>query len=421
MNHSAPVASWSYPRAAFTCTGVELEYMVVDRETLNVRPIVDELFKSITGSFDSDIPPFADTPNISWSNELALHVVELKTDEPAAALEGVAEQFQANVNRVNALLEPFNARLLPGAVHPWMDPIEEIRLWPHEANPIYEAFDKIFNCKGHGWANLQSTHINLPFANEEEFGRLHAAIRLVLPLIPALAASSPILDGRWSPIADQRLEVYRRNSAKIPQAAGLVIPEPVFTRADYENTIFKPLYAALKPHDQAGILQHEWANSRGCIARFMRGSIEIRLVDIQECPKADLAVVALITAAVKAMYEERWIPYEQQKAFAVKPLHEILLDTIRYAERTRIFGESFIGAFGMTGSTGWAGDIWIRIFEELLAEHHEFAPTLRAMLSHGTLSTRINKSIGRYPDRTQLHHIASDMADCLSQGRLYGV
>lgn len=421
MNHSAPVASWSYPRAAFTCTGVELEYMVVDRETMNVRPIVDELFKSITGSYDSDIPPFADTPNISWSNELALHVVELKTDEPAVALEGVAQQFQANVNRVNALLEPFDARLLPGAVHPWMDPIEEMRLWPHEANPIYEAFDKIFNCKGHGWANLQSTHINLPFANEEEFGRLHAAIRLILPIIPAIAASSPILGGRWVPIADQRLEIYRKNSIVIPQAAGLVIPEPVFTRADYENTIFKPLYAALKPYDPDGILQHEWANSRGCIARFMRGSIEIRVVDIQECPKADMAIVALITAAVKAMYEERWIPYEAQKKFTVKQLHEIFLDTIRYAERTRIFGESFIGAFGMTGSTGWAGDIWHHIFEELLVDHPEFAPTLKTMLTAGTLSTRINKTIGRYPDRNQLHHIASDMADCLSEGRLYGV
>ncbi|MFI4855037.1 MAG: glutamate-cysteine ligase family protein [Phycisphaerales bacterium JB065] len=417
---ATPVANWSFPRSAFSCTGVELEYMVVDRETMDVRPIVDELFKSITGSYDSDIPASGDTPNISWSNELALHVVEFKTDDPVASLEGLAAQFQRNADRANALLETFGARLLPGAVHPWMDPLAEMRLWPHEANPIYEAFDKIFNCKGHGWANLQSTHINLPFANDDEFGRLHAAIRLVLPLIPALAASSPIIDGRWSPIADQRLEVYRNNAVKIPQAAGLVIPEPVFSRAAYEDTIFKPLYAALKPHDPQNILQHEWANSRGCIARFMRGSIEIRIVDIQECPKADLAIVALITAAVKAMYEERWISYEEQKAFAVKPLHEILLDTIRYAERTRIFGEPFLRAFGWAGSTGWAGDMWIRMFEELLSDHEEFAPTLRAMLQKGTLSTRINQTIGRYPDRSQLKKITEDLASCLAEGRLYG-
>lgn len=412
--------TWSYPRKAFSCTGVELEYMVVDRESMNVRPIVDELFKSITGSYDSDIPPSDETPNISWSNELALHVVELKTDEPVERLEGLATEFQANVDRVNAQLEQFGAHLLPGAVHPWMDPIAEMRLWPHEANPIYEAFDKIFNCKGHGWANLQSTHINLPFSNEEEFGRLHAAIRMVLPLIPALAASSPILDGRWSPIADQRLEVYRRNSVRIPEAAGLVIPEPVFTRADYEQSIFQPLYTALRPHDPEGILQHEWANSRGCIARFMRGSIEIRVVDIQECPAADLAVVALITAAVKAMYDERWISYEEQKSYDVKTLHEVLLDTIRYAERTRIMSAPFLRAFGWTGSTGWAGDMWIRLFDELLADHSEFAPTLKMMLAKGTLSSRMNQTIGRYPDRSQLKRIIEDLSACLAEGRLYG-
>ncbi|MCR9216220.1 MAG: glutamate-cysteine ligase family protein [bacterium] len=417
MTESTP---WSYPRKAFSCTGVELEYMVVDRESMNVRPIVDELFKSITGSYDSDIPPSDETPNISWSNELALHVVELKTDEPVERLEGLAAGFQANVDRVNAQLEQFGAHLLPGAVHPWMDPIAEMRLWPHEANPIYEAFDKIFNCKGHGWANLQSTHINLPFSNEEEFGRLHAAIRMVLPLIPALAASSPILDGRWSPIADQRLEVYRRNSVRIPEAAGLVIPEPVFTRADYEQSIFQPLYTALRPHDPEGILQHEWANSRGCIARFMRGSIEIRVVDIQECPAADLAVVALITAAVKAMYDERWISYEEQKSYDVKTLHEVLLDTIRYAERTRIMSAPFLRAFGWTGSTGWAGDMWVRLFDELLADDTEFAPTLRKMLAKGTLSSRMNQTIGRYPDRSQLKRITEDLSACLAEGRLYG-
>ena len=243
---------------------------------------------------------------------------------------------------------------------------------------------------------------------------------MVLPLIPALAASSPILDGRWSPIADQRLEVYRRNSVRIPEAAGLVIPEPVFTRADYEQSIFQPLYTALRPHDPEGILQHEWANSRGCIARFMRGSIEIRVVDIQECPAADLAVVALITAAVKAMYDERWISYEEQKSYDVKTLHEVLLDTIRYAERTRIMSAPFLRAFGWTGSTGWAGDMWIRLFDELLADHTEFAPTLKMMLAKGTLSSRMNQTIGRYPDRSQLKRIIEDLSACLAEGRLYG-
>ena len=56
---------------------------------------------------------------------------------------------------------------MPGGAHPWMDPARETRLWPHEDNEIYEAFDRIFGCTGHGWSNLQCVHLNLPFDDDE--------------------------------------------------------------------------------------------------------------------------------------------------------------------------------------------------------------------------------------------------------------
>ena len=105
---------------------------------------------------------------------------------------------------------------MPTAMHPWMDPHAEARLWPHEYNAVYAAFNRIFDCRGHGWSNLQSTHINLPFRGDEEFGRLHAAIRLVLPIIPGVAASSPAADGRLSGLLDSRLDAYRSNARRIP-------------------------------------------------------------------------------------------------------------------------------------------------------------------------------------------------------------
>lgn len=415
----AQTAAYHYPRSLFTATGVELEYMVVDRDSLDVRPIVDELFKSFVGEYVSDVEPEGDDGEIGWSNELALHVVELKTIDPVSSLDGLADRFQSHVQRINTLLEPMDARLLPGAAHPWMNPATEMRLWPHEYNPVYEAFNRIFSCRGHGWANLQSTHINLPFANDEEFGRLHAAIRLVLPLIPALAASSPILDGLWAPIADRRLEVYRTNSARVPSIAARVIPEPVFTRRDYEEVILGRIYTDLAPLDPDNILRHEWANARGCIARFDRGAIEIRVIDIQECPKADLALTALVVATVRALVEERWCSFEQQKRVEVEPLHRALLDTIRYAERTRISEAPLLRAFGFSQSLAWAGDMWASIQEQVLPDHPEFTPTIRSMLRAGSLSSRISNRIGRYASREELHWVYSDLADCLAEGTLF--
>ncbi len=73
----------------FAGVGVELEYMIVDAETLNVRPICDELIRAITGNYQSDV----ERGKFCWSNELVSHVVELKTNGPATSLSGLAAGF----------------------------------------------------------------------------------------------------------------------------------------------------------------------------------------------------------------------------------------------------------------------------------------------------------------------------------------
>jgi hypothetical protein len=145
----------------FQAFGVELEYMVVDADSLDVRPVVDELFRAVAGEITSDV----EHDDISWSNELVAHVVELKTTEPVTSLVGPAVpagnrlaspsrpaqpalQFQRHVERVNSALVPLGARLMPSAMHPWMDPAREMKLWPHENGPVYEAFHRIFDCRG---------------------------------------------------------------------------------------------------------------------------------------------------------------------------------------------------------------------------------------------------------------------------------
>ncbi|MBK9976184.1 MAG: hypothetical protein IPP14_15545 [Planctomycetes bacterium] len=72
-------------------------------------------------------------------------------------------------------------------MHPFFDPMTETKLWPLSNNVVYETHNRIFDCRGHGWSNLQSTHLNLPFANDTEFARLHAAIRMILLILPALS------------------------------------------------------------------------------------------------------------------------------------------------------------------------------------------------------------------------------------------
>src|SRR5436309_9295458 len=99
--------------------GVELEYMIVDAETLDVRPIADRLILAEHGAIENEIERGA----FAWSNELASHVVEIKTNGPVRRLGGLAHGFASEIARIGELLEPHGARVLPTGMHPWMDPL----------------------------------------------------------------------------------------------------------------------------------------------------------------------------------------------------------------------------------------------------------------------------------------------------------
>ncbi len=402
------------PLHLFDGYGVELEYMIVDADSLSVRPITDEVMRAVAGEYVSDV----EFGEIAWSNELVLHVIELKTNGPAAALAPLPALFQQNVERINDLLRPLGARLMPTAMHPWMDPFAEAKLWPHEYNAVYEAFNRIFDCRGHGWANLQSVHLNLPFANDEEFGRLHAAIRLLLPIMPALAASSPVMDRRVSGMLDTRMDVYRRNARKVPSVSGDVVPEAVFSEADYRQHIFGRIYADIAPHDPDQILQHEWLNSRGAIARFDRGAIEIRVLDVQECPLADVAICAAIAQVLKAIVNEQWSSHHAQQTVSTESLAALLRRVVVDAEQTEIEDQPFLAHFGMTQSTCTAGELWRHLIEAV-GPPPPFGQPLETIIQRGPLARRILKRLGGEADK-RLEVVYRELCECLAEGRMLG-
>ena len=399
----------------FEAAGIELEYMIVNRETLDVLPVADELLRTVVGEYANEY----EKAGICWSNELALHVVELKTCGPVDTLSETAELFQHDINWINEILRNYNGMLMPTGAHPWMDPCTEAKLWPHGQRTIYETYHRIFNCEGHGWTNLQSCHLNLPFNGSDEFGRLHAAIRLVLPIIPALAASTPILDGRCQPFLDTRMEYYRTNSARISSITGEIIPEPIFTPNAYTKEIFARMYRDIAPFDPEGTLRDEWLNARGAIARFDRNAIEIRIIDIQECSKADLAIAAGINAVLKAIVEEKWSDFPNQMAWQVGPLKNILLDTVRAAEEAVISDRAYLETFGVQGQDSIsAAELWSHIAGQIDIEQN-LAATFYAIVKNGSLANRILKSMGGEITRKKLQKVYRELSDCLKENRLF--
>lgn len=400
----------------FEVFGIELEYMLVKIPGLKVNPIVDKLLtKKNNGFLTSDVENGA----IEWSNELVAHVVELKTNGPTADLENLDDLFAENISEINWLLEEFGTILLPTASHPLMQPKTDTHLWKHSYSKIYALYNRIFDCTGHGWSNVQSMHINLPFFDDAEFEKLHAAIRILLPIIPGLSAASPIFEGKPTGFKDTRLEVYKTNQKEIPQMTGKVIPEKVFSKEGYYADIFGPINSAIKPHDVENILDHHFLNSRGAIARFDRNAIEIRIIDIQECPAADMAIAILVIESLKLLVSENLISLEAQKQWHEDDLFSIFNQVIKVAEDAPITNADYLKIFGFN-QPAQVKEIWSKLYGSLRKNiSKKNQKNIEFLLENGSLATRILNSLGDDISEEHIEKIYTKLADCLASNRLF--
>lgn len=398
--------------------GIEIEYMIVDRDLLAVLPVSDRLISSVAGAMVNEVA----RGGIAWSNELVLHVIELKTNGPAASVAGLPVLFLENVRDINARLEEMHGMLMPTGMHPWMDPYQETRLWSHDSREIYDTYNRIFNCQGHGWSNLQSMHINLPFADDREFALLHDAIRVLLPVLPALAASTPFADGVFTGMMDTRLEVYRHNAKRIPSITGLVIPEAVASEQEYRSAILAPMYQEISPHDPEQVLQDEWLNSRGAIARFDRHAIEIRILDTQETPSADIAIAAMVISVLKSIISGKWLDPGRLSRISTPLLAELFLNFIVNADEGVIDNRDFLGLFRFPERKCQGREFWQYLRESVTLEDGGdalLAPALDHILSQGPLARRMLRATGKDVKRSHLEETARRLCDCLAQGEMF--
>lgn len=394
----------------FEAFGVELEYMMVEADSLNVCPKVDKLFESIAGHSTS----LVQGDKVDMDNELAAHVVELKNPVPTSSLMGLAVAFQKQIKDLEGPLGKMGCRLLPTAMHPWMDPHKELKLWPLGDHTIYNKLHEIFDCRGHGWANLQSTHLNLPFTGDEEFHLLHSAIRPVLALVPTLAASSPYADGKFCGVLDKRLLTYRDNSKKVFSVTGHVIPEVCTSQKNYHKDILEKMWADLAPYDPEGVLRYEWMNARGAIARFDRMAIEIRLVDIQETPWMDLALVSVIISVIQNLVQSKRA-YDADK-WNCQTLKLILERGIHEGEQAQLSPE-FMELFGLRSRQPLpAYEFWQAMTQEGLCHAKGFEKYWQVYLSEGTLASRMLRRLGAQPAKSDLYNLFDELGYCLTGG-----
>jgi hypothetical protein len=205
----------------------------------------------------------------------------------------------------------------------------------------------------------------------------------------------------------------------VPSVTGRVIPEAVFTPADYRSRILERIYADLARYDRKGVLRHEWVNARGAIARFERNAIEIRVIDTSECPAVDVAIAAGAIALTSALACDELAPQSALRAFSTERLSAILFDSLRDADRAVIRDRDYLHALGLeSNSPCSAGELWSGLLEGVLAETlaPQHARILRAIARQGCLASRLQRRLGPAPDRARLHEIYRELCLGLARG-----
>ncbi|MEM2099290.1 MAG: glutamate-cysteine ligase family protein [Candidatus Bathyarchaeia archaeon] len=280
--------------------GPEHEFSLVNDE-LKALPIADMVIKDFCGRTVN----FVELPNFTFGKELQLHVMEIKANKPFKSPEIFEETMQNAVTTLLVFLEKkHNATLLGTGMHPLLK-LDETRVWPHRHRKIYQAFSKIFNLTQHGWLNIQSFHLNLPYSKETHGVKLHNLLAEICTYLPAITASSPIYEGTLGSNMDNRLYFYKLNQKEVPSITGDIIPEPVTSFTQYHKDVIGRYSRDLaKAGADKTILFKEWVNSRGVIFRFDRAALEVRVIDEQECIKSDVAISCFIRAALRRLMAE---------------------------------------------------------------------------------------------------------------------
>lgn len=270
---------------------------------------MDRVIKDFCGR----VVNFVEQPEFTFGKELQLHVMEVKPNTPFRSPETFDETMHKAVLSILDFLEDkYGAFLLGTGMHPLLR-LEETGVWSHRHRQIYEEYSKVFNLKRHGWLNIQSYQLNLPYSNEENGILLHNLLANICSYLPAIAASSPIYEGNFGENIDNRLHFYMLNQEEVPSITGDVIPEYVSSFGQYRRDIVERYSSDLANAGVNKLLLHkDWVNSRGVIFRFDRKALEIRVMDEQDCVKSDVALSCFTRAVLRGLMREKieLLPHE---------------------------------------------------------------------------------------------------------------
>lgn len=367
-------------------TGTEHEFSINDRE-FHALPVSDRILKAICGRYESEIL-FGDVKLGKELQKTVLEMVPRSPTEDLASLEAQLTKGMAKFNHVFA----GQYQLLGLGMHPTAR-LDDITVWDHDEGEYYEAYDRLFDIRQHGWLNIQALQVNLSYRSSRELVAMYNKLRTLLPYLIAVTASSPVVEGELTGTCDNRLVYYRGNQKEIPLICNRIVPEKIQSVGDY-RTQQEEIFSELKSRG-ADILCEEWVNSGGIIIRFSRTCLEIKALDEQESVRSDMAVCAFVRSLLRC----RSLPVETDQD-ALLALTEVAIHD------------------GTAGLKEELLPLYDAAWRHATADERRYLPVIKERIDRGSLAELMKD---RILNGEELTPILSEMAECLRTNRSYGM
>jgi carboxylate-amine ligase len=256
--------------------GLEEEFQIIDPATLDLAPRFEEL-RDEAASFDPRLHDHI-------TGELISSEIEIISGPGADLAEALSRQRERR-RALFALATSRGAELAATGTHPWADYREQ----PVIDTPHYHRVED--GLKYVAWRNNTfSLHVHIGVNDIDRAVRVCDRLRAVLPLLLALSANSPFLDGRLAGLHSARSQTFTRSFPRcgVPYAFG---GWPAFR--DYIALLirtqsiieFTQIWWSVRPH-------------------FDYGTVEVRICDVQCTAGESDALAGLIVAcAAQALLE----------------------------------------------------------------------------------------------------------------------
>jgi glutamate---cysteine ligase / carboxylate-amine ligase len=262
-------AAETFASAADLTVGVEEEFSILDARTLELLPRFEQMRAAAQGD-----PILRD----SVAGELISSELEIISGVGADVHDALARQRERR-RRLFALAAAEGVALGATGTHPWAD----YRQQPIIDTEHYQRVEE--GLKYVAWRNNTfSLHVHVGVRDIDR--AVHACDRLrpVLPLLLAISANSPFLDGRDSGLHSARTQSFTKSFPRcgVPDAFGgwpAYRDYIEFLRRTNSIVEFTQVWWSDRPH-------------------FKFGTVEVRICDVQATARESDALAGLMVASI---------------------------------------------------------------------------------------------------------------------------